>query len=81
MFIALLRILLTARHRHRSYQSETMAMESILEAINQLHIVEWENFDGEYDGYDGPTRSGPVDEETARRGLGKKGECKIPPKV
>ena len=49
-----------------------------MEAVLKLDTIEWENFDADYDGYDGPAKWGPVDKETAKKGLGKKGSWPIP---
>ena len=76
-FSALLKILLTAQHMCEFYHPRTTTMEGIREAINAVHIVDRENFDGDYDGYYGLTRSGPVDKETARTSVGVRGDCKI----
>ena len=67
-----------ARDRCRSYHTKTEAMDSIVEVVSKLDTVDWENFDADYDGYDGQARCGPVAEETTRKGLGKKGSCPIP---
>ena len=75
---AILKLLLMARDICRSYHTKTAAMDSIVEAVAKLDTVDWENFDADYDGYDGSARCGPVDEETAMKGLGKKGLCPIP---
>ena len=53
-------------------------MKSILEAVHELHTIDWEIFDGDHDGYDGPMTSGPVDEEATRKPLARRGECRIP---
>ena len=75
---ATLKLLLMARDRCRTYHTKIAAMDSIVEAVSRLDTIDWDNFDGDYDGCDGPARCGPVDEDIAKNGLGKKGPCPIP---
>ena len=75
---AILKLLLMAKDKCRSYHTKAAAMDSIVEAVMKPDTVDWETFDADYDGYDGSARCGPVDEETAKKGLGKKGWCPIP---
>ena len=77
-YTAILKLLPMASDRCRLYHTKTAAMDSMVEAVLKLDTVDWENFDADYDGYDGPARCGPVDEETTLKGLGKKGSCPIP---
>ena len=55
---AILKLLLMARDRCRSYHTKTEAMDSIVEAVAKLGTDDRENFDADYDGYDGPARYG-----------------------
>ena len=77
-YTAILKLLLMARDKCRSYHTRTAAMDSIVEAVAKPHTVHWDNPDTDYEGYDGLARRGPVDEETAKKGLGKKWSCPIP---